>query len=286
MNMRKLICAACFMAAVGLLSCGNETEKMKSAKDSVENVNQQQQAQLDELMETLVDVSTSLDSIAVGQGMLTTPGETKGLTRQQIKEKLDGFKQLLAANREKLDKMQSLLANRDDKIGKLSALITHLSNELDEREATINKLNAVINDQKVTIEDLQAHVERNEVLMGEMEDENVQQREQLSKQDAELNAVYYVMGTSKQLKQQGLLKGGFLKKAKVDVAAIDKSKFTKIDRRMLSDITIPGKSAVVMSGQPEDSYQIIEKDKSSCILKITNKDRFWNISNVLVIEVK
>ena len=55
---------------------------------------------------------------------------------------------------------------------------------------------------------------------------------------------------------------------------------------MLSDITIPGKSAVVMSGQPEDSYQIIEKDKSSCILKITNKDRFWNISNVLVIEVK
>jgi len=284
--MKKLICTVCIMAAMGLLSCGNETEKMKNAKDSVEAVSQQRQALLDDLTETLVDVSTSLDSIAAGQGMLTTSGETKGLTRQQIKEKLEGFKQLLADNREKLDKMQSLLAQRDDKLGKLSALISHLNKELDEREATINKLTAVINDQKVTIEDLQAHVERNEVLMGEMEEENVQQREQLSKQDAELNSVYYVMGTTKQLKNQGLLKGGFLKKNKVDFNQIDKSKLNKVDKRMFTSLTIPGKKAKVMSGQPEDSYQIIEQDNNSCLFKITNVNRFWDVSNVLVIEIK
>jgi len=284
--MKKLIYVMCVVAATFILSCGHETEKMKNAKDSVENVNQQQQAMLDDLMETLVDVSTSLDSIAVGQGMLTTGSESQGLTRQQIKERLDNFKQMLNANREKLDKMQALLADRDDKIGKLNALITHLSNELDEREATINKLTSIINDQKTTIQDLQEHVERNEVLMGEMEEENVQQREQLSRQDVELNTVYYVMGTTKELKSHGLLKGGFLKKNKVDVANIDKSKLNKADKRMLADIAIPGKSARVMSGQPEDAYQIIEKDKNSCLLKITNKERFWNVSNVLIIEIK
>ena len=284
--MKKLTFAICLFAIAGMMSCGNETEKMKIAKDSVESVNAQQLAMLDDLTETLAEVSTSLDSIAAGQGMLKKAGEGRGNTRKQIMENLNAFKQMLAENREKLDKMQQLLSQRDDKLGKLSALITHLNKELDEREATITELMAVISDQKNTIEDLEAVVERNETVIGEMEEENVQQREQLNQQDAELNAVYYVVGTSKELKQKGLLKGGFLKKSKVDFNKVDKALFTKTDKRLLSEITIAGKTAIILSGQPEDSYKIIEKDKKSCLLKITNRDRFWNISNVLIVESK
>lgn len=285
-NMKKLIYAMSLIVAAHFASCGNETEKMKNAKDSVENVNTQQQAILDDLTETLAEVSTSLDSIAVGQGMLKRSGETKGMTRQQIMENLNSFKQMLADNREKLEKLQSLLAQRDDKLGKLSALITHLNNELNEREATITQLTNIISDQKTTIEDLEAVVERNEMVIGEMEEENTQQREQITQQDKELNAVFYVIGTNKELKQKGLLKGGFLKKDKVDFSKVDKSLFTKIDKRLVSDIEIPSRSAVILSGQPEGSYKIYEKDKKSCLLKITNKDTFWNVSNVLIIETK
>ena len=284
--MKKLTLAMCLFAVAGMLSCGNETEKMKNAKDSVESVNVEQQAMLDDLTETLFEVSTSLDSIAAGQGMLKRAGEGRGNTRQQMMENLNTFKQMLAENREKLDKMQKLLSQRDDKLGKLSALVSHLSKELDEREATISELMGIISDQKNNIENLEAVVERNEMIIGEMEEENVQQREQLTKQDAELNAVYYVIGSSKDLKQKGLLKGGFLKKNKVDFSKVDKSLFNKIDKRLVSDIAIPSGSAVILSGQPEDSYKIYEKDKNSCLLKITDKDKFWNISNVLIIELK
>lgn len=284
--MKKLLFAMSIFAVATLLSCGNETEKMKSANDSLTGVTAQQQALLDDLTETLVEVSTSLDSIAAGEGMLKATGEGKTLTRQQIMADINTFKQMLAENREKLDKMQKLLAQRDDKLGKLSALISHLQSELDEREATIAQLQSVISDQNTTIADLQETVEKDKTTIGEMEEENVRQREQLSRQDMELNTVYYVVGSTKNLKEKGLLKGGFLKKNKVDFSKVDKQLFNKADKRQLAEIAIPDKSAKVLSGQPSDSYEIVAKDKQSCILRITNKERFWNSTNVLIVEEK
>lgn len=284
--MKKTVFVMCLGCAAMMLSCGHETEKMKITNDSLASVNLEQQAVLEDLTETLVEVSASLDSIAIGEGMLKRGGEGRKLTRQEIMANISSFKQMLAENREKLDKMQKMLSQRDDKIGKLSALITHLTNELDEREATIAQLQGVISDQKTTIEDLTATVEKDKATIGEMEEQNVQQREQLSKQDMELNAVYYIVGSSKELKEKGLLKGGFLKKNKADFSKVDKALFTKADKRQLSEIAIPSKSAKVMSGQPDNAYEVVAKDKQSCTLRITNKDRFWSAANLLIIEAK
>ena len=89
-----------------------------------------------------------------------------------------------------------------------------------------------------------------------------------------------------ELKEKGLLKGGFLKKNKADFSKLDKALFTKADKRQLSEIAIPSKSAKVMSGQPDNAYEVVAKDKQSCTLRITNKDRFWSAANLLIIEAK
>jgi uncharacterized coiled-coil protein SlyX len=266
------------------MSCGNETEKLRNAKDSVENVNAQQKDILYDLTETLVEVSTSLDSIAAGEGLLKRTDEGKALTRQQVIANLNSFKQMLAENREKLNKMEQQLSQRNDQIGKLSALIKHLNNELDEREARIAKLEEIISDQKSTIRDLESAVETSKLALSEMEEQNVQQREQLSQQDASMYAVYFTFGTKKHLKERGLLSGGGLfKKKKADMSNVDKTQFSKADRRLMSEIQLPSGSAKVMSGQPSDSYEIIEKNDDKCVLKITNAARFWNVSDVLII---
>jgi len=283
-NMKKLLIITGLVAVTAFLSCGNETEKLRLANDSIENVNNQQKEILYDLTETLVEVSTSLDSIAAGEGLLKRSGDGKTLTRQQVIDNLNSFKQMLAENREKLNAMQAQLSQRNDQIGKLSALIKHLNNELDEREATIAKLEEVITQQKGTIRDLQSALEVKTLAMSEMEEENVQQREQLAKQDAAQHAVYFTFGTKKQLKERGLLKGGFMKKAKLDNSAIDKALFTQADRRLLAEIALPSKKAEVVSGQPKDAYTIESSKDGKCRLVITNKERFWNISDVLVIQ--
>lgn len=282
--MKKLLFFMCLASIVAFMSCGGETEKLKSAKDSVENVNAQQKEILYDLTETLVEVSTSLDSIAAGEGLLKRTDEGKALTRQQVIANLNSFKQMLAENREKLNKMEQQLSQRNDQIGKLSALIKHLNNELDEREARIVKLEEIISDQKSTIRDLESAVETSKLALSEMEEQNVQQREQLSQQDASMYAVYFTFGTKKQLKERGLLSGGGLfKKKKADMSNVDKTQFSKADRRLMSEIQLPSGSAKVMSGQPSDSYEIIEKNDDKCVLKITNAARFWNVSDVLII---
>lgn len=284
--MKKELIIVGLTAVAALLSCGNETEKLRVANDSIENVNSQQKEILYDLTETLVEVSTSLDSIAAGEGLLKRGGEGKTLTRQQVIDNLNSFKQMLADNRAKLAAMEQQLSQRNDQIGKLSALIKHLNNELDEREATIAKLEEVIKDQKGTIRSLESALEVKTIAMSEMEEENVQQREQLSRQDAAQHAVFFTMGTTRELKDRGLLKGGFMRKNKVDFSAVDKSLFTQADRRLLAEVAIPSGSAKVISGQPQDSYTIEENDNGTCRLVITNKDRFWNVSNVLIIQKK
>jgi len=281
--MKKLLIFVCIASVAAFMSCGNETQRMKDAKDSVENVNAHQKEILYDLTETLVEVSTSLDSIAAGEGLLKKSGEGKTLTRQQVIANLNTFKQMLAENREKLKKMEGQLAKRDDQIGKLTAVIKHLNNELDEREATIARLEEVIKDQKSTIKDLESVIETSKMAISQMEEENQRQAEQITQQDESSNAVYFVFGTKKELKAKGLLSGGFLKKKKADMTNVDKAAFNRADRRTLAEISMPSESAKVMSGQPADSYTIVEKDDGTCALKITNKARFWNVSDVLII---
>ena len=277
--MKKLLIFMSIVSMTAFFSCGGETDKLRNAKDSVENVNAQQKEILYDLTETLVEVSTSLDSIAAGEGLLKRSDEGKTLTRQQVIANLNSFKQMLADNRAKLNKMEQQLSQRNDQIGKLSAVIKHLNHELDEREATISRLEEVIKEQKNTIQSMELVIESNKMTLNEME-------EQISQQDMSHNAVYFQFGSSQELKEKGLLTGGFLKKKRADFSNVDKALFNKADRRTLSEIQLPSKSAKVISGQPTDSYSFEEKGDGTCVLKITNKARFWNVSDVLIIQTK
>jgi len=281
--MKKLFICVCIAATATFLSCGNETEKLKFANDSIASVNSQQKEILDDLTETLVEVSTSLDSIAAGEGMLKNTGEGNKLNRQQVLANINAFKQMLAENREKLNEMEKKLSNQTGQVAKLGAVIKHLNNELNERENTILRLEGVISQREATIRDLQSAIETHETTISQISNQNEQQRQQLAEQDASLNTVYYTVGSSKQLKEKGLLTQKFLGKKKVDLGAVNKNSFTQADKRSLTEIKIPSKSAKVMSGQPEGAYELVKIDKEHCVIKITNPAKFWDVSNVLII---
>ena len=280
--MKKLFICVCIAATATFLSCGNETEKLKFANDSIAGVNSQQKEILDDLTETLVEVSTSLDSIAAGEGMLKNTGEGNKLSRQQVLSNINAFKQMLAENREKLSEMEKKLSNQTGQVAKLGAVIKHLNNELNERENTILRLEGIISQKDATIQDLETEIEVHEATISQINEENAQQRQQIAEQDASLNTVYYTVGSTKQLKERGLLSQKFLGKKKVELGGINKSSFTQADKRTLSEIRIPSKSAQVMSGQTA-GYELQKIDKEHCVLKITNPSLFWNVSNVLII---
>lgn len=285
--MKKLLFLAGAIMMASFFACTGEAGRLKSRNDSIENVNSQQREILFELTSTLVDVSTSLDSIAAAEGLLKRDmGEGgKALTKQQVIDNLNAFKAMLAENRAKLDEMQKQLSARDGQIGKLNAVVKHLNKEIAEKEATIKRLYDIIAQKDATIADLQGEVDKLSGTIAEMHDESEQQQKLIDQQDNSINEVFYVVGKSSELKKSGLLTSRFLGKKKVNLENLDRSLFMKADRRTLTEIAIPAKSAKVRTNMPEDSYTIRKNEDKTSTLVITDPASFWNYTHFLIIEI-
>lgn len=64
----------------------------------------------------------------------------------------------------------------------------------------------------------------------------------------------------------------------------EQSYFTTADKRTLTSIPTHAKKAQILTNQPQDSYEIIDENGLKTI-KIINADKFWSLTNYLVIQV-
>ena len=103
--------------ATVLTSCGAGSESnWQNERDSIMEVNEQQQQVLDDLTSTLVEVSASLDSIAQGEGLLRRSNEGPMITKAQMQENLATFKATLKENKEKIAITQTSTSSTQQKI--------------------------------------------------------------------------------------------------------------------------------------------------------------------------
>lgn len=270
-----------------VLSCsGGESSKLKKENDSVMSVNKLQAQILDDMTETLVEVSSSLDSISIGEGLLKkSPEEGTRLSKQAVLESLRAFKGILTENRAKLSELEQKLSTRDDQLAKLGNVIKFLNQELDAKEARIQQLEEELSQKNADIYNLRSEIGNLSTTIGSLEEEKTTIQEELDAQKKLGNKIFYVMGTTKELKSKGLLKGGLFAKKKVNYASIDNSVLTPAEKASFTELRIPSKTAKLMSGHPAGSYTL-EESNGSYILKITNKESFWSLSNILIVQTK
>ena len=120
---------------------------------------------------------------------------------------------------------------------------------------------------------------RNEMQAGLL----VSQAETINAQDAAIHTAYIKIGTKKELNELGLRTKKFLGKAKADYTKFDKSLFKAVDIRETEKIDIPAKEAKVLTPQPENSYRIDKVYKNN-VLSITNPEKFWSVSDFVIIQ--
>lgn len=265
-------------------SCNGGSNPTKEQLDSLQTAYDQRNADYNELNEFLSVIATGLDSIALQEGQILTPGESPSLNREQIKKNLDAYKQTLDTQRQRIDELEKKLKTGNANSAQMKTIIASLKQQLAQKDEEIAQLRKQVDDQNVDINSLKENVENlrqhNEMQAGLI----VSQQETILSQDASLNTAYIKIATKKDLKEAGLLTGGFLKKTKVDFTKIDKSLFRAVDIREIEKIDIPAEKAKVMTPQPENSYRIDKIGKNN-VLSIVNPEKFWGVSNFVIIEI-
>ena len=284
LNMKKLL----FMAAIalGLVACNGglgNGENQDRERDSLRNVIDQKDNEINDLMGTFNEIQQGFDLINAAENRVNmmSEGAENNRSAENIRENMQFIQETLDENHRKIDELQNKLKSSTINSSKLKEAINNLTQQLNEKNSEIEKLRAQLAEKDQQIAELGTTVTT-------LKDENTQVKQQRDEtaqiarnQDAQLNTAWYVYGTKKELKEQGILTKG-----EVLQGNYNKNYFTQIDIRKVNVIPLQSKSATVLTTHPNGSYTLLKDSKGEYTLRITDATKFWSVSKYLVVRVR
>ena len=166
-------------------------------------------------------------------------------------------------------------------------MISHLKEQLNTKNIQIAQLKEELEKKNVDIARLQEQVESQRLTINtqtatinELNQRTQRQGEALARQDAILNNGYVLIGSRDDLKRKGILKKGKI----VADAALDRSKFAKVDIREWREVSFTAKRPRILTNMPASSYEITTTGNRNFTLTVKNPSDFWRISTYLVIQ--
>ncbi len=230
-------------------------------------------------------IQQNLDEIKMRERLITEISEADPEKRksmeEQINRDIEAIYELLLKNKKMVDDLQRKLRSQGIKNADLEKMIANLNTQIELKDAEIGRLKESLAQMNIAIRNLELDLETMEKL-------SEQQTAVIGQQEAELNKVWYVVGTRKVLEEKKVLtnEGGFIgigRSSRVS-EQFDKSEFTMADRRDFRSLPIFSKKARLVSVHPSGSYQLTG-DAQVDSLKILHPDDFWSASRFLVVVI-
>jgi DNA repair exonuclease SbcCD ATPase subunit len=293
--MKNLLVIILSLSSILLFSCkSDEGPKKNREADSLALINStlyKQLASKDSTSKLFIgafnEIQDNLDSIKLKEKMIveSTRPEDIDNKKEQIKQAIQSIYEFMARNRgaiaslsAKLKRAQLNQSQADSTIAEMQRVIERLTAQVDAKDKELNEMKSQLDKLKVDFDALASNLKVKE--------------EESNQKTAELNTAYYLLGTSKELKEKGVIakKGGFIGIGKSTTLqnGLRKDMFKQIDITQVLSIPLNCKTAKVLSNHPEISYKIVgdEKAKTAEKIEITNAKEFWSSSKYLVVEVK
>lgn len=272
--------AGCLVACDG----GNGgKDSVESEKDSLRSVIEQKDNEINDLMGTFNEIQQGFDLVNEAEdrvNMLKGNAERNNMA-ENIRENMEFIQQTLAENKRKIAELENKLNSSSINSSKLKEAVSRLMGQLKEKDEEIELLRSELAEKNVMIAALDSTV-------NVLKDENAEIRrdrdvsdEIARNQDVQLNTAWYVFGTSKELKEQGILQKGEVLKGEYN-----KNYFTKIDIRKVNVIPLESRYAELLTNHPANSYSLLKDSKGEYTLRITDAAKFWSVSKYLVVRVK
>lgn len=283
--MKKLLFMAC-AAALFFASCNNGKNPSDQANvnqsDSLNGIIAQKDSEINDLMGTLNDIEEGFQQISEAENRVSLIKNGEGANKkQQLKEDVQFIANRMKQNRELVAKLEKQLANGTIQGEQLKKTIQNLQKQLEEKDKQLQALRAELDSKDIHIAELDETINNLHTKSNRLTSVNRQQSETINSQDKQINTAWYVFGTKKELKDQHIIEGG-----KVMTGNFNKSYFTKVDIRDISEIKLMSKSAKVLTTHPSSTYTLVRDANKQYTLRITNPQIFWSTSKYLVVQVK
>jgi DNA repair exonuclease SbcCD ATPase subunit len=214
------------------------------------------------------------------------PTESNVSQSDKILNDLSEIEKLMDANRQKLAKLQSLkndLANAKQRVEQYEKLIAEMKSRIDTQDTHIKNLENAL---ATATENITILTDEN---LAVKQDNTVKQGI-IDRHEADMNAVYYAVGTAKELKEKEIVikKGGFIGMGKTTILnpQIDNNVVLKADLRKMKEVETLSSKPQLITTHAEDSYIWDNSDPKNVKLVITNVVKFWEKSKYLIIQVK
>lgn len=282
--MKKLLMMAC-LAAFVLTGCNdgkNNAANSAAQTDSLNSIIAQKDSELNDMLGTLNEIEDGLNQINEAENRVVLLKNGEGATkRQKLKEDVQFIATRMKQNKELLAKLQKQLANSSIQGDQLKKTIENLQKQLAEKDKQLQALREELDSKDIHIAALDETINNLNTKTTNLTKESSKKTEVINAQDKQLNTAWYVFGTKKELKNQHIMEDG-----KVMTGNFNKSYFTKVDIRDLSEIKLYSKSAKLLTTHPSSSYTLVRDANKQYTLRITNSQIFWSTSKYLVVLVK
>jgi len=268
-------------------ACGREAKKkaeeLQARTDSLMSQTLQKDEAINEFVRSINEIQGTLDTIKMKENIINLStdrgGELKMSAKEQIKNDIQSIYSLMEKNKQTIASLSKKLKTANMKVDELQKMVDRLTKDnaqkamdIDDLRAKLAKMNIVIETANLKIDTLSRTVKS--------QGQKIQDQSQtIASQDAALNTAYYVIGNSKELKKNGVIKSGDI------LADFNKALFTQIDIRKVTEISILSKKAKILSNHPSSAYKFNGDKKLIQSLQILDYKPFWANSKYLVIVV-
>ena len=276
-----------------LFSCKTKKafDEVSMERDSLLVENSNTNAQLTELKSYIDIMTTTLDSIAIEEGLLFVPDPEhpeKPLSKKMIRERITRFEELVERQHLRIKELEDSLLVKENTYANIKTLITYYREEIEKKDAEIEQMKKELNNRNASIRKLETKVSKLQsdmdslnTGMAQLQEVSDLQKDILKAQDAILNEGYYIIGSRKQLGAEGIVKN-----SKLTGNSMDLTLFEKVNIKEFTSLEITGAKPKVLTPMPVSSYILTEMQTGHYLLEIIDPAEFWKVSNILVIQTR
>ena len=263
-------------------SAKKEAEAMKARNDSLMTQTIQKDEAINDFIRSINDIQGTLDTIKMKENIInlstTTSGELKLSAKEQIKSDITTIYNLMLKNKTEIASLSRKLKASGMKVAELEKLVSRLQKDLVLKNSEIETLRDKLAKLNITIELANLKVDTLSTVVKNQNQQLSNQSQTIASQETALNTAYYIIGSSKELKKNGVIGKG----DKI-LPDFNKALFNRIDIRKIFEISILSKKATILSNHPSTAYKFVGDKKIVQSIQILDYKAFWSNTKYLVI---